>query len=283
MRLGSNPLRAAHVDYYKPIVLAVITHLPNMEGYHKDRLEVIQTCIRSMTSFASMTKFAGMDYSLLIWDNGSCDTLKNWIRQLKPDVFIDSINVGKASARAGIFRMLPPDSIVALSDDDILFYPDWLVSQLEILNTFPNVACVSGNPIRTSFRWGCENTIAWMEANGILETGRFILNEYERDFCISIGRDPHVHKLNTSHELDYRGCYNGVYAYATSHHCQFISVAGKILPALRFDDYAMGDEKPFDVAMDKLGLRLSTVKRYSRHIGNVIHDELRREISCLSM
>lgn len=274
MRIGANPLRNKTVKPLAPVVLAVITHLPDTYGYHEHRLEVIQKCIESMTRFAP-------PHSLIIWDNGSCEALKQWIRHIKPDLFIESANVGKINARTSIFRMLPPETLVAMSDDDIFYYPDWFEEQVKVLNTFPNVASVSGYPIRTSFRWGCENTIRWMKGQGILEVGKFIPDEYERDFCISIGRDPHVHKKNTLGDMDYRGKYNEVYAYATSHHCQFISIAGRILPALRFDNEAMSDEKPFDVRLDNLGLRLSTTKRYSRHIGNVIDDDLRKEMNAV--
>jgi hypothetical protein len=253
------------------VVMCVITHLPHQDGYHAKRLEVIQACIGSMMRGAP-------DVPLVVWDNGSHPVLLNWLRSLRPYMLIESANVGKANARAALFRMFPPETVVAMSDDDILFYPGWLDAEMDILQTFPNVACVTGNPIRTSFRWGCENTIRWMKDEGILEVGRFIPDEYEQDFCMSIGRVYETHRKNTANEADYRGQYGGVYAYATGHHCQFIAVAGRVLSAAKYDDYAMGDEKPFDIALDKIGLRLSTVKRYSRHIGNVIHDELRDEI-----
>lgn len=272
MRVGSNPLRAATVPQIHDVVCAVITHLPEQTGYHKGRLEVIQTSINTLI------ENAGADFSLVVWDNGSCEALRKWLRKISPDVLIESANVGKATARASVFRMMPPKTVVAMADDDILYYPGWLAAQLKVLKTWPNVAAVSGNPIRTSFRWGCENTIAWMERQGILETGRFIPREYEDDFCVSIGRDPESHAANTAKEQDYRGTWNGVMAYATAHHCQFVSYAGRILPALRNDSYAMGDEKPFDMALDAIGLRLSTVIRTTRHIGNVIDEKIREEL-----
>ena len=145
MRIGSNPLRNNTAQSFAPVVLAVVTHLPNTLGYHEHRLEVIQKCIESMTKHAP-------PHSLIIWDNGSCEALRQWIRYIKPDVFIESVNVGKSTARTAIFRMLPPETLVAMSDDDILYSPGWFEEQVKILNTFPNVACVTGNPIRTSFR-----------------------------------------------------------------------------------------------------------------------------------
>lgn len=118
MRIGANPLRNDAVNSIAPLVLAVVTHLPNTLGYHEHRLEVIQTCIESMTKHAP-------PHSLVIWDNGSCEALRQWIRSKKPDVFIESVNVGKTTARTAIFRMLPPETLVAMSDDDIFYYPDW--------------------------------------------------------------------------------------------------------------------------------------------------------------
>lgn len=272
MRIGSNPLRDRNVRPFAPLVLGVVTHLPHTSGYHEHRFEVIQTCIRSMLSGLEQ------EHSLIVWDNGSCSQLRQWIRSLNPAVFVEGVNVGKATARAGIFRMVPPETMVAMSDDDVLYYPGWYEAQMQVHETYPKVACVSGNPVRTSFRWGCEKTIRWMKKEKVLEIGRFIPRQYENDFCTSIGRDPEIHKANTEADMDYRGLYKGVYAYATSHHCQFIARAGRVLPALKSDGWAMGDEKPFDIAMDSIGLRLSTVIRYSRHIGNFIHDELREEI-----
>jgi hypothetical protein len=274
MRIGSNPLHDTKVPQIHNIVCAVITHLPDQTGYHAKRLEVVQTCI------TSMAKNAGVDFSLIIWDNASCNPLRTWLRKQSPTVLIESENIGKTSARTSILRMLPPKTVVAIADDDILFYPDWLTEQIKVLKAWPNVSCVTGNPIRTSFRWGCENTIAWMEDNANLTTGRFIPDSYERDFCVSIGRSYESHRENTAKEMDYRGEFNGVPAYATGHHCQLVGMAGKLAEAAKWDNAAMADEKPFDVALDKIGLRLSTVQRYTRHIGNVIHDELRKEIEC---
>lgn len=88
-----------------------------------------------------------------------------------------------------IAQMLPPETILGYSDDDMLFSNNWLAPQIELLKGFPNVACVSGYPVRTSFRWGNDNTKAWARAEARLTAGRFIPNEWERDFCVSIGRD----------------------------------------------------------------------------------------------
>jgi len=277
MRIGTNPNRGKGAYQYTPIVLTVLTHLPALTGYHKNRLEVVQTCLQTMRDNS------GDDYTVIVWDNGSCDEFRTWVREVyKPDVFVQSVNIGKTLARHTLASMLPKDKIIAYCDDDILFYPDWLSPQVRLLETFPNVSAVTGYPVRTQFRWGVNNTKKWGAKHGKMQSGKFIPDEWERDFAISIGRDPEWHKNYTVTDLDYLVEYKGLNAYATAHHCQFIGYAGRIAQAHRFDADAMGDERYFDTNLDYLGLRLATVNRLTRHMGNVIDDELRAEVNkCL--
>lgn len=273
MRVGSNPLRNKKAERFKPNVFCVVTHLPNREGYHEKRLEVIQTCL------STMTRNADAEYSLAIWDNGSCNELREWIQdEIKPDVFVQSFNAGKTAGRTSLTRMIPPGHVICYSDDDILYYPHWLSPQLRLLTEFPNVACVSGYPVRTAFRWGITNTIGWAQKEAVLETGRFIPKQWEDDFAESLGREPDWHADYTKNDTDYRVKYKNLEAYCTSHHCQFIARSETVGRVLSFDGQAMGDERPFDTIMDELGLRLATTQRLTRHIGNVIDERIRKDI-----
>lgn len=273
MRVGQNPNRAAKADCLKPVVLAVVTHLPHFQGYHEKRLEVLQTCL------TSMTRNANLPHSVAIWDNNSHPLVREWIREeIKPSIFVESTNLGKTGGRTALMRILPPKTIVAYSDDDMYFYPDWLRPQIEVLEHFPNVACVTGYPVRTQFRWGNEQTVEWAKQYAILECGRFIPDKWEDDFAVSVGRDPVWHREYTRNDVDFLVTYQGKRAYATSHHCQFIARQEIVSRIVSWDGAAMGDERVFDTTLDMLGLRLATIQRYTRHIGNVLHDELRREI-----
>ena len=270
-RLGTNPNRTNKAQELGDTVLTCVTHLPNLDGYHSHRLEVVMTCLESMRGRSSLP--------VVIWDNGSCDTMKDWIRnEYKPDIFIESFNIGKTQAQLALARMLT-GKVMAYCDDDIFFYPDWFTSQMEVFRKYPNVACVTGYPVRTAFRWGCENTKAWGLKHGKMQVGKFIPREWENDFCVSIQRDPQSHEIATMADFDYLLEYNGVKAFATSHHCQFIADADAVTRASQNNNDSMGDERPFDIKMDILGLRLATVERTSRHIGNVIDDKLRADIS----
>jgi len=277
-RNGTNPNKTQPAEKeFGKLVLTCVTHLPNLEDYHAERLEVVQACLRSMRAGAH----AG--HTMIVWDNGSCADLRDWLQfDFKPDALVLSVNVGKTAARTALIRMCHPKAIVGYADDDMLFYDNWLAPQMELLQHFPNVASVTGYPVRTSFRWGCGNTIAWARKHGELEIGRFLPQEWEDDFAVSIGRDVDWHKDYTREDLDYRVTYKGRQAYCTSHHCQFIGRAEIIGRVLQYDGLAMGDEKVFDRALDSIGLRLATTQRLSRHIGNVMDEKLKSEILMLA-
>lgn len=277
MRVGQNPNKNLIVDGYYPVVLAVVTHLPNSTtAYHSRRFEVIQNCLKTMRAGA------GVDHTFIVWDNGSIPQLQNWIEnEFKPDIFVKSANIGKINARTSMAGMVHPESIFCYSDDDMLFYDNWLKPQIDLLENFPNVSVVTGYPVRTAFRWGIENTKKWAMENARFELGRFIPQEWEDDFALSVGRTPEWHKNYTKDDVDYRITYNGKQAYATAHHCQFISRAGTIAKMKYYDNYAMGGEKPFDIAMDNIGLRLATTQRVARHIGNVIDEKIKMELETI--
>lgn len=281
MRVGSNPNKAGNSDVsFQPVVLMVVTHLPSLDGYHSKRMDVVQTCLQSMRAGAHRK------HTFMVWDNGSCDMLRDWLRDVfMPDVLILSENVGKTTARTALARMVHPKSIICYSDDDMLFYDNWLDPQIDVLQHFPNVACVSGYPVRTSFRWGNNKTKEWARKAAKLENGRFLPDEWEDDFALSVGREIQWHRDYTRSDVDWLITFREKQAYATSHHCQFIGYAETIGKVLQYDRYAMGDERPFDDALDSVGLRLATVDRHCRHMGNVMDEKLveeSRRLLCLA-
>jgi len=275
-RVGQNPNKAALGDgaLNVPVQLAVITHLPNRTtAYHSQRLEVVKACL------TTMRMYAGVDHNFIVWDNGSCRALTDWLQyEFIPDILVLSPNIGKNSARYALVNMCNPKSIFCYSDDDMLFFPNWLQPQIDLLKHFPNVASVSGYPVRTAFRWGVTNTLKWSNANGKVTSGKLMPQEWEDDFAVSLGRDVNWHAGYTKDDIDYQVEYKGVSAYCTSHHCQFIGRAGLLSKIIKPDGMAMAGEREFDVAMDEAGLRLSTTQRLCRHMGNVMDEKIKSEL-----
>ena len=270
MRVGHNPLRESKVTPPAPVQFCIVTHLPNREGYHSQRLDVIKLCL------TSLRKHSGVG-QINIWDNGSCPVLLDWLQdEFRPDRLILSRNVGKIWAQNALIRMFPSDTLIGYSDDDVLFSPGFVEEQLTILQTYPNAACVSAAPIRTMQNWACASTLKWAQENAIVKVGRFIQESDERDYAISIGRDPDYHMQMTKDYKDHKITYNGVDALAISHHVQYMGYQKMLVKATEttYDGNAMGDMKPFDEALARAGLRLATPRRFVRHIGNVIDESV---------
>jgi hypothetical protein len=275
MRVGLNPLRNAIApDKVPKVVAAVITHLPNQSGYHKERLAIVKACLNSMR------ENAGMKCAVMVWDNGSCDELKEWlVKQYRPTSLVLSPNIGKGSARTCILRMLPESTIVGISDDDMLFYPGWLDEQVKLIKHFPNVGAVSGYPCRRMMK-NNTSTLKWADENGCnITKGRSIPDEWEMDYAESVELNPQEWTDFTKDDLDVLIEYQGVKAYATAHHCQAVYVAGRVAQLAAWDSMAVTVEGPRDEEIDQAGmLRLATVDRLCRHMGNVIDPKLKAEL-----
>ena len=276
VRIGQNPNKQAPASVFPPQLATVTTHLPKAVGYHEWRLGIVQA------SLITMRRYSGVP--VMVWDNGSCDELRAWlINDYKPDYLILSPNVGKQSARRAMAGMLPPETIVGFTDDDMLFYPSWWSASLDLLTGYPNVGAVSAWANRVSFDWGTKSALDWAAKSGAkVERGHFIPTAHEADYATSVGLAVGEHLSRVAPRQDIRITYNGLTAYAQAQHCQFICYANRILPHCDYTETAMGGERIFDDKIDAAGLlRLATTERFARHMGNVIDDKLEAELETL--
>jgi glycosyltransferase involved in cell wall biosynthesis len=271
MRVGNNPYKDRRVTFHIPEVsLGVVTHYTE-DPYHARRLPIVLMCIDSMVAGAH-----GFDYELIIWDNGSTPDFQAMLQGFNPHVLIESTNVGLDTAKHNIAEIANAD-ILALSDDDILYSPDWLDKHMEILTIYPNVGTVSGSPIRTHFRWGIQSNLRAAQEHGFkVERGKFIPDEWARDYCLSVERDPEEYARATASVDDILFEYHGVKAWAHGHHMQFLGYRKTLAPFLVKSPFLLNDAiKTFDVPMDEAGvLRLTTYARTSRHLGNVLDENV---------
>ena len=273
MRIGNNPMRGKPLQHTMPgEVATVTTHLPNQEGYHAQRLEVVQTCLKSMRN--------GANVPVMVWDNGSCQELRDWLLDdYRPDFLVLSDNVGVHNAQKSIANLFPPETIIGFSDDDMLFWRGWWSESIRLLKGFPNVGMVSAWYARTATKWGINSTLEWAGGEALVECGNFTPIEHEIDYARSVGLqvDPHITRISSL--CDYKITYKGMTCYASAQHCQFITRAGVIGKYFHWSDQAMLGQKELDERVDAGGyLRLTTSTRLALHMGNVIDDELRERI-----
>lgn len=254
--------------------VCITVHLPNEEGYHEGRWEIVTNSLRLAR------QNAGMNHHLVIWDNGSCDKMREWLfYEFKPDKLMFTENIGVFNTMRRMFGMYH-DSIVAYSNDDILYYPDWLPEQVHILQSFPNVGTVSGCVTRFYSGKADSATFEWAKLNadriGKAET------PYEWDYqhAESIGKKrewaANVYGNTAVPYIEYKG--NA--AMIGGNHCQMTCYAARLYPYMTVTDRYMEPLfQTLDTRINRAGLlRLLTTTRRTRHIGNMLSEQDRKEL-----
>ncbi len=293
-RIGINPARGK-LSSYQParVSVCVLTYIPEESGYFENRLQVIKLV------FASLRAHTSLPYDLLVFDNGSCKEVVDYLQSLQENgeidyLFLSRQNIGKIGALRLLFHAAPGE-VIAYSDDDILFYPGWLEAQLQVLDNFPNAGMVSGVPVRNAARHArasLDALAAHPEPGITISHERRIPAEWESDWAISTGRDPQAHLAATKEDLDLvltlQKADGAVLCQAigSANHFQFVALRQRLLQALPggWSGKLMGAMIELDEAVDRLGyLRLSTSERLVRHLGNTISQETYQEALAMNL
>jgi glycosyltransferase involved in cell wall biosynthesis len=273
-RIGMNPARN-RVSDYRPasVTVVVLVYIPYLSGYFQYRLDVLKLCL------GSILKHTEKPYDLFVFDNGSCQEVKTYLQGLLETnaiqyLFTASRNVGKIGAFKIIFEAVPGE-LIAYTDDDIFFYPGWLQAHLRLLDGFPQVGMVSGCAVRTLFDHGVESNLrlAKEDPRFLLSRGHTIPERWESEWAESYGRDPVLHLKKLQDMEDILIEYQDVKAYAAANHNQFLAPKEVIIQFLpsEWSGRLMGQMHELDINLDAGGyLRLSTVDRTTRHMGNVV-------------
>jgi glycosyltransferase involved in cell wall biosynthesis len=287
MRVGMNPFRT-QINVYHParVTICLLVFIPEQIGYFAWRFEVFKLC------FQSIIKNTDHPYDILIFDNGSCSEVVDYLRSLQDSgiiqyLILSSQNIGIAGAIRIMFKAAPGE-VLAYSQDDIFFQPGWLQAHLQILDNFPKVGMVSGSPVREQFRYGNQYLQSYLSEypNVSFEYGHFIPDKWERDFYTSTGRDAdECMKTARLENKDILLEYKGIQAYSTAVHFQYIVLKDVMMKGLgnSWEPRLMaGPDVELDNKIDQMGYaRLSTFQRYTQHLGNVITPELEKSISLL--
>jgi glycosyltransferase involved in cell wall biosynthesis len=278
-RFGINPARGKTTDYRPArVTVALLAYIPHLEGYFQHRFEILQL------SLASIAAHTSHPYDLMVFDNGSAHPVVDYLQDLKEQgviqyLFLASENIGKIGAFELLFNAAPGE-LIAYTDDDIYFYPGWLEAHLEIYETYQSVGMVSGAPIRDASERARRSLMRLVEQDHSpvnISYEHRVPDEWEADWAMSVGREPQEHLEKTKDQQDMILELNGVEAFGSASHFQFLSPKEVILQALPeiWSGKLMGEMNQLDEAVDQLGyLRLSTVGRYTRHLGNSISPDL---------
>jgi glycosyltransferase involved in cell wall biosynthesis len=290
MRKGQNPAKfVKEVARPQRITAAMLAYIPFLSGFYAETLDVLKV------SLESMCKFPGQPFDLLVFDNGSCPEVRDYLIREKEEgriqyLILSEKNVGKGGAWNVILAGAPGE-IIAYADSDVLFSPNWLARSVEILETFPNVGMVTARPFRTPPEF-YSATLDWARENATLEEGQFIPWETFLEFNLSLGQTVEENVKVYAETRDWRITYGpersgaqskGVVAYAGASHWQFTAYKSTLQQFLPFEmDKPMGQVRQLDKRMNDAGLlRLMVSDPLAMNMSNTLgylRGELGKEI-----
>ena len=280
-RIGINPSRDKKLDFTPArTTVAVLVYAPHQAGYFQNRLDVTRMTIESILANTQEP------FDLLVFDNGSCPEMVDYLKFLESEGKIDYLilskrNIGKLNALKIIFNSAPGE-IVAYTDDDVFHLPGWLGAHLKIIDTFPKVGAVTGFYIRQRVAMSSDSTLAFVNQPGVqTERGLLMPRKWEEEYLVNSGRDWARYEKEVAGIEDIIVTYQGLQAWVSAHHFQMVcpkaviqGVLGEMLPEGWSGD-VMGRMVEMDDRMDAKGyLRFCTREQTVRLMGNAISEEV---------
>jgi len=272
MRIGQNPAKfVKEVARPERITVAVLNYIPFLSGFYAEALDVLKTCLESARTDP------GLEMDLLVFDNGSCEEVRQWLLDEHQAgriqyLILSEKNLGKGGAW-NIILAGAPGEIIAYADSDVLFSPGWLKRSVEILETYPNVGMVTARPFRTREEV-YSATVEWAShtPDVQVEVGQLIPWETFLEFDLSLGQSEEEIRQRYESTRDVRLIYRGVTAFAGASHWQFTAWKSTLQAFLPFSmDRPMGQVKQLDERVNAAGLlRLMTAEPLAMNMSNTL-------------
>lgn len=270
MRIGQNPIKSVEsIAPPSPVTVVIISHIPFLSGYYARSLDILKLSLNSLHANTDS------DFDLLVFDNGSCQEVRDYLLQEQRQdriqfLLLSERNIGKPAAW-NIALTAAPGEFVTYADSDVVFYPEWLSASLQALRDFPNAGMVTAMPILTPQKYSAA-TIKWVKKQNRLkvERGQRLL---WRDFwrhARSLGdTEQKARRFYTENEAVRFGIKGRRY-FVGAAHFQFTAPKAALIAVLPIPaERPMGQVRLLDQAMDKAGfLRLCTDHWYVQHLGN---------------
>ncbi len=279
MRQGQNPAkRMTSVPKPKKVTVAILNYIPFQSGFYANMLDVLKSCLGSIWANTDM------EYDLLVFDNGSCAEVKEYLVEMQTlgriqYLILSERNIGKGGAW-NVMLAAAPGEIIAYADNDVYFYPGWFTRSIEVLETFPNAGMVTARPFRTRVPL-YSSTIEWASTTPEvrLQEGQLIPWDTFLEFNQSLGDDENEIRKVYESTIDIRIEYKGVTAQVGASHWQFTARKEIISRFLPFQmDRPMGQVLQLDELMNSAGyLRLMVPDPLTMNMSNTLPLDLQNK------
>jgi glycosyltransferase involved in cell wall biosynthesis len=287
MRKGQNPAFLG-MAAYQPQKLGIGTMIfaPSLDGYFENVLEIFKY------QLASIYETTHIDFDLLVLDNGSCEAVKKELQALFQEGWIDWLissphNLGRTGGMNIIYGALQ-NELVCYTDSDVLFRPGWLEASLGIMDAFPKPGMIAAQPMFFDVMDGQATAHLALKGDPKFEftTVKPDSNALE-DYCLGLGAGPEKRaKLQDIPHTVVVNKENNQQAIIGATHMQFLTtreVIKSITPLPASTALSGKESEQLDWRIDEGGyLHLSTQKAFVYHMGNVVDDRLRIEVSQFS-
>lgn len=280
MRLGFNPNKNKGIlnsDCFHQIIIPV--YIPNHNDYFKDSLAILKLCLESLFRTVHKKTF------ITIVNNGSCQEVTNYVQELylqnKIHEVLETTNIGKLNAiLKGIVGHNFP--LITITDSDVLFLDEWQKASYSIFENFPKAGVVCPTPSSRSLRTYTSNVYWDSFFSKKLAFSKVKNPPALKKFAVSVGNPDFYDRAHLENYFTVSN-KNEKAVIGAGH---FVGTyRGEIFNSLevKYSNYKMGGDSEneiLDIPVVKKGLwRLSTEDNYAYHMGNVVEDWMRHEVS----
>lgn len=281
MRIGQNPARRS-IPAYSPKRLGVasLVYIPLLEGYFEQMLPVVEIHLRSLRQNTSEP------FDLLVFDNASCDEVKDallgWQKEGLIDWLISSrYNLGKTGALNWIIGAMP-NELITYSDSDVLFRAGWLESSLKILESFPKAGMITAQPDFYPLVEGKMKAHLQVDPRQMATKEATPSAQAVDEYVQGLGNQPKTRERVEGRPVQVLvNQADGCQAVIGATHMQFLArraVLQQALPLPATLGLSPEEDQALDARIDEGGyLHLSTVDPLVYHMGNQVDEIARRE------
>ena len=278
MRVGFNPNKDKTLpksDFTHQVIIPV--YIPHQNDYFQDSFQILQLCLESLFKTCHTKTY------FTVVNNGSCQEVKSYLNLLQAEnkiqELIHTTAIGKLNAISkGIAGHQFP--LITITDADVLFLKDWQKATYEVFETFPKAGVVSPSPNPKMLRYYTANVVGTTLFSKKVSFTSVISKQGMKAFAKSIGNESLYKSVHFEQQLtitkNSTSALIGASHFVATYKGLIFDVVGQ-----RFSQYSLGgdsEEYLLDKPAADLGLwRLSTLKNYVYHLGNVAEEWMKDE------